>query len=81
MPGVAISVEDPGDAIEISLAGEPTHIRLLQFWTAVKNYWDTKVTKIAPAYQKQKAPTSAASINVTAPAASGTLVNATSVKL
>lgn len=80
MPGVAISVDEPGDAIAITQSGEPTHIRLLQFWTAIKKYWDTKAIVLNPSYQKQKAPNSPVTLNLGAPSASGQYVNTSTDK-
>lgn len=59
MPGTVISVDLPGNAIELNAEGEPTHIRLLQFWEAVNAYWPQAKLKDAPSFHPQKAPKSA----------------------
>lgn len=85
MPGTAISVELPGDAIELNAAGEPTHIRLLPFWESVAQYWQTKgVANVAPCFRQEKAPKAPTviitqcsnAISTQAPSASGLYVSA-----
>jgi hypothetical protein len=63
MPGTAISVELPGDPIELNAAGEPTHIRLLPFWESVAMYWRTTgVANVAPSFRQERAPKAATAI-------------------
>jgi hypothetical protein len=57
MPGTKLTVDDPGDAIELNAADEPTHIRVKPLFEAVKTAWDKfNPAEIKPRYRQEKAP-------------------------
>ena len=69
-PGVAISIDDPGPAIELNSSGEPTHIRLNPFYKGVKAAWDamdhaTIEPKVHP-QAKPKEPLASTTVSVSA---------------
>src|SRR5438093_13293164 len=57
MPGTQLSVDMPGDPIELNAAGDPTHIRLKPFYEAVKSAWATfDTSRINPSFRRERAP-------------------------
>lgn len=56
MPGTQLSAE-PGQAIEFGPSGEPTHIRVIGFYEAVKNWWTSfDKSSINPKFEQAQAP-------------------------
>ena len=56
MPGTKLSDDPIGSAIEFDRNGEPTHIRVIPFYRAVKSGWDFDKTMINPRFELDQAP-------------------------
>lgn len=57
MPGTVLSAEETGIPIECNSAGEPTLIRVIPLYRAVKGWWDAfDKKKINPKFQRKQAP-------------------------
>src|SRR6266704_419642 len=57
MPGTQLSVDAPGDPIELNSDGEPTHIRVKPFYEAVKSAWEkVDASGIKPTFRSGRAP-------------------------
>ena len=77
MPGTQLTIDDPGDAIELNSGGEPTHIRLKPLYESVKAVWEKfSPAEINPKFRQERAPKQPiASVVSELPSASGNLVN------
>jgi len=73
MPGTQLTVDAPGDAIEFNSDGEPTHIRVEQFYEAIKGAWDKMdASGINPMFHPAQAPKTPIATTISVfPAASG----------
>jgi hypothetical protein len=57
MPGTQISDDPNGTPIEFNSDGEPTHIRVIPFYQAVKGGWETfEKSRINPKFEQNQAP-------------------------
>jgi hypothetical protein len=56
MPGTQLSPEPTGSAIELGPTGEPTIIRVIPFYQAVRDYWN----RFEPRFEEGQAPKAAA---------------------
>jgi len=61
MPGTQLSPESIGGVIEFGSTGEPTIIRVIPFYQAVKTWWNGfDKASIKPKFQQEQAPKAAA---------------------
>jgi len=83
MPGTKLTVDDPGDAIELNSEGEPTHIRVKPLYESVNAAWEkVSLAAVNPRYRRERAPKQPIASTVSElPSVSGDFVNTSSTPL
>jgi hypothetical protein len=83
MPGTKLTIDDPGDAIELNSEDEPTHIRVKPLYEAVKGAWrNLSPAEVNPRYRHEKAPKKPIASTVSdLPSVSGNFVTSTATSV